>query len=307
MRKGIATMKNMEISITKAASLQTYYTIRFLVDHEMVRDAYRAYAYFRWLDDTLDREMSRKSDRTAFVKRQGELIDDCYSGKPVRIVSEEEQMLVDLVGGDRERKSGLQSYIRHMMAVMIFDAERRDRLISQAELYAYEKHLAIAVTEALHYFIGHDCPSPHGEARYLAATAAHVTHMLRDTLEDVEAGYFNIPKEFLDANHIGPAEIKSEPYRSWIRTRVRLARDYFEAGKGYMARVGNTHCRLAGYAYIARFEGILDVIERDAFFLRSEYPEPKIAKAGAQVGLSLLWSAFNCRLNRPESHAVTVR
>jgi len=40
--------------ITKAASKQAYYTIRFLVDHERVTDAYRAYAYFRWVDDILD-------------------------------------------------------------------------------------------------------------------------------------------------------------------------------------------------------------------------------------------------------------
>jgi hypothetical protein len=31
-------------SITKAASKQTYYTIRMLVDRESVDDAYRAYA-----------------------------------------------------------------------------------------------------------------------------------------------------------------------------------------------------------------------------------------------------------------------
>ncbi len=48
--------------ITKAASKQTYYTIRFLVDRERVADAYRAYAYFRWVDDTLDSiPISRRS------------------------------------------------------------------------------------------------------------------------------------------------------------------------------------------------------------------------------------------------------
>ncbi len=41
-------------SITRSASKQTYYTIGFLVDRERVADAYRAYAYFRWVDDTLD-------------------------------------------------------------------------------------------------------------------------------------------------------------------------------------------------------------------------------------------------------------
>jgi hypothetical protein len=42
-------------SITKAASKQTYYTIRYLVDRERVEDAYRTYGYFRWMDDILTR------------------------------------------------------------------------------------------------------------------------------------------------------------------------------------------------------------------------------------------------------------
>lgn len=41
-------------SIAKAASKQTDYTIRFLVDRARVDDAYRAYGYFRWVDDVLD-------------------------------------------------------------------------------------------------------------------------------------------------------------------------------------------------------------------------------------------------------------
>jgi hypothetical protein len=35
--------------ITKAASKQTYFTIRCLVDRERVDDAYRVYGYFRSL------------------------------------------------------------------------------------------------------------------------------------------------------------------------------------------------------------------------------------------------------------------
>ena len=84
-----------------------------------------------------------------------------------------------------------------MMAVMAFDADRRGRLISQAELNEYTHWLAVAVTEAMHYFIGHDCASPLGPTRYLAVTGAHITHMLRDALEDVEAGYYNLPAELV--------------------------------------------------------------------------------------------------------------
>ncbi len=45
---------NPAATLTKIASKQTYYTIRFLVDRARVEDAFRAYAYFRWVDDVLD-------------------------------------------------------------------------------------------------------------------------------------------------------------------------------------------------------------------------------------------------------------
>ena len=61
-------------AITKAASKQTYYTIRLLVDRERVDDAYRAYGYFRWVDDTLDADSCSRSERTAFLLRQKELL-----------------------------------------------------------------------------------------------------------------------------------------------------------------------------------------------------------------------------------------
>lgn len=38
---------DLSAAITQTASKQTYYTIRFLMDRDRVKDAYRAYAYFR--------------------------------------------------------------------------------------------------------------------------------------------------------------------------------------------------------------------------------------------------------------------
>ena len=46
--------KNTAAEITYAASKQTYYTSNFLVDRDLTDDAYRTYAYFRWVDDILD-------------------------------------------------------------------------------------------------------------------------------------------------------------------------------------------------------------------------------------------------------------
>ena len=155
--------------ITRAASKQTYYTIRFLVDRERIKDAYRAYAYFRWVDDTLDDNHLPHGDETAermvFLERQKSLLEAGYRGEPIQDGTLEEQMLSELIQHDSEKNSGLQSYLRNMMYVMEFDAERRGRLISQTELNEYTHWLATAVTEAMHYFIGHGRYSPQEETR----------------------------------------------------------------------------------------------------------------------------------------------
>jgi phytoene/squalene synthetase len=294
MTENIQSTDVLAASITKRASKQTYYTFRFLVDRGRVSDAYRAYAYFRWVDDQVDEAGMTLPERIAFIKRQADLIERCYRHEPAHDISIEERMLVELINSDQEQNSGLQSYIRNMMSVMAFDASRQGRLISQSELIEYAHTLSVAVTEALHYFIGHHSASPRGQARYLAVTAAHITHMLRDTLEDIETGYFNTPYEILDASHISLQDVTSSAYRTWVQSRVQLARDYFRAGKENIAQIENIRCRLAGYAYIARFEVVLDAIEQDKYQLRRSYPERKSLRGI----IKMIWSTASAILDR---------
>src|SRR5512136_1272169 len=112
---------NPASSITKAASKQTYTTIRFLVDRERVDDAYRAYAYFRWVDDVLDADSGsgpvrsdvEASERRAFLERQKSLLESCYRGESPRDVNIQEKMLVELVQRNSEKDSGLEAYLRN--------------------------------------------------------------------------------------------------------------------------------------------------------------------------------------------------
>ncbi|MBN1310994.1 MAG: squalene/phytoene synthase family protein [Anaerolineae bacterium] len=297
----------LAMAITRNASKQTYYTIRFLVDRNLTPDAFRAYAYFRWVDDWLDLESRTRGERMAFVERQQALIESCYCGEMPANLTDEETMLVNLVEGDRGENSGLQVYIRNMMAVMAFDADRRGRVISQNALNEYTYLLASAVTEAMHYFIGHCCASPGGDLRYLAVTGAHITHMLRDAIEDAEVGYYNIPREIIEAYGIAPWDVESKPYQAWVESQVRLARSCFKAGKAYLAQVESTRCRIAGYAYTARFETVLEAIERDGYLLRERYPERKSMRAG----LDMTWSAFSLALidnfDETASHVLSVQ
>jgi hypothetical protein len=317
----MSTIPNPAASITKAASKQTYYTIRFLVDRDRVDDAYRAYAYFRWVDDVLDGVSAsgsgpvpdeagasvlsevEASERRAFLKRQQALLEICMQGEAPGDTNAQEQMLVELVQGDSGKNSGLRAYLHYMMRVMGFDVARRGRLVSQAELNEYTRWLAVAVTAAMHHFIGHGAYAPRDEARYLAVSAAHIVHMLRDTYDDVQAGYYNVPREVLEANRIGPRDVHHEAYRAWVRGRVQLAREYFEAGQVYFRRVQNARHRLAGFAYMARFEWLLQTIEREGFLLRHRYNERKSLSTGLRMSWLALSSMVSLREARTPSRA----
>ena len=281
---------NAAAAITKAASKQTYYTIRFLVDRARVDDAYRAYAYFRWVDDVLDADAgSGPVLRASFIERQKSLLERCLRGEVPRDANVQEEMLVELLQHDGGKDNRLRAYLRNMMLVMDFDVRRRGRLITQVELDEYTRWLAIAVTEAVHYFIGNGAFAPRDETRYLAVSAAHITHMLRDTYEDLHAGYYNVPREVLEANRIEPEDVHSDAYRAWAKSRVRLAREYFKAGRVYFARVQNSRHRLAGFAYMARFEWLLETVEREEFILRPQYRE----RRSVGTALRMSWLALS--------------
>ena len=47
---------------------------------------------------------------------------------------------------------------------------------------------------------------------------------------------------------LDPWSIESAPYRTWVESRVRLARTAFKAGAAYLTQVMYLRCRLAGYA-----------------------------------------------------------
>ena len=260
--------QSLAAAITKAARKQTYYTIRFFVDRGRVPHAYLAYGYFRWVDDVLDSEAGVRSEKIAFLNRQKDLLEALYRGENPENLSSEENMLAELVRSDSGKNPGLQSYLRNMMAVMGFDTDRRGRMISQAELTEYSRLLATAVMDGLTYFIGQNQAYPVHTARYSAVAGAHISHMLRDAVDDLQAGYYNIPREVLEAENLSPADMNARAYRRWVRGRVALAEGLFRDGKRYIRSVPNLRARLSGLAYCASFESVLGKVKRNGYSLR---------------------------------------
>ena len=287
-------------SITRARSKQTYYTALLMVDKGLTNDFCRGYAYFRWADDVVDVSSQSRDDGISFIRRQSELIERLYRNSRPDDLTPEEEMVADLICHDEEENSGLQSFIRNLLAVLEFDACRKGRLITQQELTSYSNRLGKSVTDGLQYFIGNGHPYPAADNRCLAATAAHITHMLRDMVPDTADGYINIPCEYLEGHSIGPEDVDSPPFRAWVRGRVEQGRQYFREGKGYLDQLDVLRCKIVGYWYCARFEGVLDAIERDGYALRTVYNERRRLSSW----LKMAWLAVSVTLRHIARRAV---
>jgi phytoene/squalene synthetase len=294
------TTASLARSITWKGSKQTYFTAGLLVDKDLTDDCYRAYAYFRWADDVIDAEEEKglsRAERCAFIRRQQRLVHECYEQNPPDNLRAEEKIVAALIFHDRSTNPGLASFIDNFLALLAFDAARRGGLISQQELTWYSNCLARAVTDGIQYFIGNEHPYPATHNGYHAVFAAHVTHMLRDLIQDVEEGYINVPREYLKNHHLQPQDIGSPQFRAWVRSRVELARSYLREGKRYLRGLPLLRSKIAGFWYCARYEGILDTIERDEYVLRREYKHCLLAWFRiAWLGISVTVRHFIGRL-----------
>lgn len=283
--------------ITWRESKQSFFTMHLLVDRDLVDDSYRAYAYFRWADDVVDEVLTTREERLAFIGAQRALIEGLYAGRRPENLQAMEVLLADLIQHDRQPRSRLRSYIENFLAIIEFDAERRGQGISEAELRGYTDRLALAVTDAIQYFIKNGHPYLEDERRTAGARAAHITHMLRDMRKDVSAGYSNIPREYLESHGITPEDVDSPAFRDWVKARVEQARNDFGQGKLYIDGLDVLRTKIAARWYCARFEHILDTIEQDGYRLRLDYAE----KHRALAYVKMAWIAVRVTFQHARS------
>ena len=84
-----------------------------------------------------------------------------------------------------------------------------------------------------------------------------------------------------------------------VREQVELARLCFQAGKTYIDSLEILRCKLAGVWYCARFECVLNALERDGYRLRAEYHERHALMTWleiARLGAVTIWKHFVRRI-----------
>ena len=265
--------------ITKDSSGQTYWTIKFMVDRDRQQDSFKAYAYLRWIDDQIDEKLKTEAECVQFMKRQKQIVQAAYQGSRLPKLVNEEQMVVELIVKNRTNNPRLKSFVVNFVEVIDFDAGRKNRQVTKEKLEWYSDLVAKAVTDGIMHFIDHGVQYPATREKYLAARGAHIAHMLRDMFEDEKEGFINIPGEYLRQHNLKPLEVDKPEYRLYVREQVELARKYLGEGKKYIDRLEGLRVKMAAHWYCARFEPILDVIERDNFRLRQDYDEYKSLKS----------------------------
>jgi phytoene/squalene synthetase len=264
-------MATLAEKITRTSSIQTYITIKLLVDKSLVQDCLRAYAYLRWIDNQVDVHYKIRKHCLDFIERQKRIINDSYLNMPISGLLPEENMIVELIATNRDKNSKLGSFILNIFKLIEFDAYRKNTQITQEELDWYTGTLSIAVTDGIEYFINHTFAYPDSSNHYFACKGAHIVHMLRDYRQDIDAGFINIPKEYLCQHQLEPNDIYAPAFRNWVKKQVLLAKNSFYEGKTYIKRLPVVRGKIAALWYCARFEGLLDTIQKDGYILRSHY------------------------------------
>ena len=101
--------------ITRKSSKQAYWIIKLLSDKYLTADAYRAYSYFRWLDDVIDVSNLKRSQIKRIIKRQESIIARAFRKEKLPLpLSPEEQIIVDLIKSIDKPGSKLENYIRNI-------------------------------------------------------------------------------------------------------------------------------------------------------------------------------------------------
>ena len=264
-------------SITRAASRQTFYTIWMLADRELADDAYRAYAYFRWVDDWLDTPGRVPAECRLFAARQRHLIDRCYAGDPPAAL----EPAGSHPGRSDSRRSGQGQppgclYRQHdgrhdvrCRAPRSGDLPGRTECLPAVVVCGRDRGPSLLhwAPRARTQRFG---PLPGGHRGPHHTYASRHPRRCPGWLLQYQLGVPERPR-------ISPLDVDHDAYRDWVRMRVDLARRYFAAGRRYFSQVRSRRCRLAAYAYTARFDIVLDMIERDGYVLRQDYGAVQVA------------------------------
>jgi len=227
--------------------------------------SYLLYSYFRKIDDFVDSPLNDKKTLTEFINEQKRMVEKFYAGSKTNGRS----VIGRVIEYDLKNNCRLKSCIMRMFEVFEFDIERKNKIVSEAQLTGYSRNLSDSYTRLLLYFI-----EPRYECRQedvLLAHASHLAHMLRDLKEDKELGYINISQEDMVGYKLQSTDCSDSGFKEWLKVRVQLIKKYFKNAKKTLNKNHLFLIKLTGYLYSSRYETVIRQIEENGYVLKTRY------------------------------------
>lgn len=185
------------LAATRRTSRYMYYTTRLFLGRQAGVVLCMAYSYFRWFDDSIDREDVSQKDAQALAARQRALLMTGYEGSdPPRASCVPEQQIAEVIRWDRAYGCRLRGMITMFCDALSWDADRRHSMVGQQALDEYSRLLGCAYSHGLLFGLGLNPQDRRYERlSYLGGVASHLAHIVRDLELDLELGYVNISSD----------------------------------------------------------------------------------------------------------------
>lgn len=172
------------------------------------------FSYLRWVDDIVDDPKVKVSYKRKFINRQLNLISN-YSNNILSPIEDTAEAFLHyfIQYGLNKGKNIIIDSVRLMIEGLEMDVQRteRDGIFSEAEMSTYINKMSKSFFDVTASFILPEGKYPYQDV--IVTTASTKILMIRDLVEDFEAGYINIAKEnlyfynldqhsFLQSNHL---------------------------------------------------------------------------------------------------------
>lgn len=255
-------------TITKENSPTSYGLSKLLLPSGTLPFYCLTYSYFRWLDDLIDAPNLSNSIMKNIVREQQQLVLKLYSGKRLfgmAPLNQYEQMLDSLIQYDMLHGCRLQIAIIDMLQALMFDAQRRYKIVCQSALDSYSLSLGRAYINAF-WALTSDSKFLDKNV-YQVGFAAYQTHILRDFYTDLSLGYFNVSEDELIKRGWSSRELSNTDISSWVKNVTHRAFESFQIGLSAVRRTPNTRFRFLCYMTSFKYLSILERIRRSNYCL----------------------------------------
>jgi hypothetical protein len=220
--------KAREIAITK--ELKASIILDFIVNKSRRNYLNIVFAYLRWVDDTIDNPGIPIKYKIDFISRQKANINDLLSGNLIKIEAVEDNYLYYLIQYSRENESSqLIEELKNMVEAISWDVERlkKDGIFCESDLRLYINTMAKSLYNILNIFV--KPPKSYFNPNLFFGKFTANAQMLRDLLEDIEAGFINISREDIEKYKLNPLELKKDDQlKSWLKDKIKYVMQILE-------------------------------------------------------------------------------